>query len=247
MSEKRLDETHLRALEATCLKSQSNAAAGEFAAAVMHEINNPLEAITNLSYLIGQYANDASSVSHFNKLLSEELAKVTRIAHRTLGFYKAPHVLEVVDMRVIADAAIHVHDKKISDKELILLKDAPHEAPIRAHSGEMLQVLSNLLSNAIDALPKNGSIRIRIRRKHESVHVTLADDGHGIPNELLRRIFEPFFTTKGERGTGLGLAISKSIIERHSGRMQLRSSVRSGRSGTTFRITLPSIPAKIES
>ena len=245
MSNKGLDQTRLRALEAAFLKSQSTAAAGEFAAAVMHEINNPLEAITNLSYLVGQYADDAVSVSHFNQLLGEEVTKVTRIAHRTLGFYKAPHVLEVVDMRVIADAAIRVHDKRISDKELILLKDAPHEAPIKAHSGEMLQVLSNLLSNAIDALPKKGTIRIRIRRNREHVHVTLADDGHGIPSELRRRIFDPFFTTKGERGTGLGLAISKSIIDRHSGRMQLRSSVRSGRSGTTFKITLPSSPATI--
>jgi signal transduction histidine kinase len=141
-----------------------------------------------------------------------------------------------VDVRTIADAAIRVHNSKISVKRLRLLKDAPHEAIIKAHTGEMLQVLSNHLSNAIDALPMNGTIRIRIRRVNDSVQLTLADDGHGIPNDLICRIFEPFFTTKGEHGTGLGLAISKSIIERHSGCMRIRSSVRSGRSGTTFEL-----------
>jgi signal transduction histidine kinase len=105
------------------------------------------------------------------------------------------------------------------------------------HAGELLQVLSNLLSNSIDAPPLNGRLTIRVRKIKREVHLMVADDGHGIPETIRQRIFHPFFTTKKEHGTGLGLAISKSIVERHNGRIRARSSVRSGISGTAFRVS----------
>jgi signal transduction histidine kinase len=103
----------------------------------------------------------------------------------------------------------------------------------------MLQVFSNLIANAIDALPEKGILCVRVNRCAEEAHVTVADNGPGIPAVILPRIFDPFFTTKKENGTGLGLSISKSIIEKHHGRIRSRSTTRPSRNGTTFRISFP--------
>lgn len=219
----------------TLYRDQGLAAADHFAATVMHEINNPLEAMANLAYLVHEDAEQPGKVRQYIRLLEEQLALVRGIAQQTLGFYRLP--LKPIDMVGVAEAAIRMHERKISTKELRLLKTLPADALVMAHAGEMLQVISNLVGNALDALPPNGALSIRIRRCETEVHVTVADNGHGIPDTILAQIFEPFFTTKQEQGTGLGLSISKSIIERHNGRT--RSSVRPDRNGTTFRISLP--------
>ena len=109
----------------------------------------------------------------------------------------------------------------------------------RSIRDELLQVLSNLIVNALDALPSKGQLSLRLRRRGSGVHIVIADNGHGIKAEHSDRIFQPFFTTKGERGTGLGLALSRAIVERHRGKISMRSSVQPGRSGTMFRIRLP--------
>ena len=106
-------------------------------------------------------------------------------------------------------------------------------------TGEVLQVLSNIVKNALDALPDGGTLRLRLRRHRGEVEFVIADNGEGIPKEHPDGIFQPFFTTKGESGTGLGLSLSKAIVERYSGKMRIRSSVRPGKSGTAFKIRLP--------
>ena len=107
------------------------------------------------------------------------------------------------------------------------------------HAGEMLQVLSNLLVNALDALPHAGTLHMRVRRTADKLHFVIADNGSGMPAEVLAQIFEPFFSTKGDQGNGLGLVVTKRIVEQHRGTIGVRSSVRPGRSGTTIRISLP--------
>jgi signal transduction histidine kinase len=103
----------------------------------------------------------------------------------------------------------------------------------------MLQVLSNLIGNALDALPAEGALYLRGHRSNRAVHLLVADGGHGIPSTIAKRIFDPFVTTKAGKGTGLGLAISKAIVEKHHGQIRSRSSTRPGRNGTAFRISLP--------
>ena len=119
------------------------------------------------------------------------------------------------------------------------MKDLPRGVVAEIRMGEILQVVSNLIVNALDALPADGTLAVRIRKRANMVHILIADNGHGIPVEYTGSIFEPFFTTKEEKGTGLGLPLSKQIIERHGGKIWVRSSVRPGKSGTTFRISLP--------
>ena len=228
-----------REIEAALLRSQTVAAAGQYAAAIMHEINNPLETICNLSYLLKLEADDPARVRKYSGQIAEQLTTVIRIAHRTLSFYRPPDTKEAIDLAALAEAALRVHQQKLATKHAKLLKDIPADAVVIGHAGELLQVLSNLLSNSIDALSPNGRLAIRVRKSRGEVHLTIADDGHGIPEVIRQRVFEPFFTTKKEHGTGLGLAISKAIVERHKGRIRARSSVRSGMSGTAFRVSLP--------
>ena len=111
---------------------------------------------------------------------------------------------------------------------------------VSVHSGQILQAVSNLIVNSLDALHEGGSLTMRLRQTEGGVHLVIADNGHGIMTEHLERIFEPFFSTKDDAGNGIGLALTKRIVEDHRGTIRLRSSTRKGRSGTAFKIFLPS-------
>jgi signal transduction histidine kinase len=213
--------------------------AGQFAAMVMHEINGPLEAVHNLNYLIQQEANNVSQVRRYSNMLEEQLATLTQLSRQTLSLYRSPETRESVAISTLAEAALRVHQRKISTKRIVLRKQLKADVTAQVHAGNMLQVFSNLVANAVDALPESGILCIRVRNCGDEARVTVADNGPGIPGPILSRIFEPFFTTKKERGTGLGLSISKSIIEKHHGRIRSRSTTRPFRTGTTFRISLP--------
>jgi signal transduction histidine kinase len=220
-------------------KSQARAVAAEFAAIVIHEINSPLEAAFNLNYLIQQSAEDAESVRRYSRLMEEQFGNLARISRQTLSFYRSAETGEAVSIETLVDAALRVYSQRMAAKKLHLVKSVPQGAMVKAHAGDLLQVMSNLISNAIEALRECGTLQLRARCGAHEVHITVADNGSGIPKDILARIFDPFFTTKKERGTGLGLAISKMIVERHRGRIRVRSSVRPGQSGTVFRVTLP--------
>ncbi len=239
MAEAQDNETTWDQVEAILRRSQSLSIAGQFAAAVMHEINNPLEAASNLAYLIRAEAENPAKVRAYTGLLEEQLSHVLRIAQQTLSFYRASNGQKPIDLVGVAEAALRVHEHKLGAKELRLIKSFPKVATVKAHPGELLQVVSNLVANALDALETNGVLSIRIRKCATDVHMTIADNGHGIPEAALPRLFEPFFSTKQGYGTGIGLALSKSIIERHRGNIRLRTCVRPGRRGTAFRISLP--------
>ncbi len=221
--------------------SQTLATAGQHSAAIMHEINNPLEAIVNLAYLVKDGAENPETVREYMTLMEEELASLVRVARQTLSFYKPSGTLQAFDFVPLAESALRLHGSKLSARKIQITKNLVGEAKVRAHAGEMLQVMSNVILNAIEALPMSGVLQVRVRKSAREVHVLIADNGHGIQDDALGRIFEPFVTYK-ESGTGLGLSISKSIVESHRGRMVVRSSVRPGRTGTVFRISLPLEP-----
>ena len=220
-------------------RHQELVVAGQFAATIMHEINGPLEAVHNLNYLIQEEADNPSKVRAFSGMLEEQLNTLTKLSRQTLSFYRSPETRESVIISTLAEAALRVHQRKISAKRITLRKHFTPDVSAEVHAGDMLQVLSNLISNAIDALSENGVLCVRVRRGGDEAHVTVADNGPGIPAHILARIFDPFFTTKKERGTGLGLSISKSIVEKHRGRIRSRTTTRPFRSGTTFRISIP--------
>ncbi|HMH12316.1 MAG TPA: HAMP domain-containing sensor histidine kinase [Edaphobacter sp.] len=219
--------------------AEERALEGQLALEIMHEIKNPIEALGHLTYLADIEADKPNKVREYMRLADEQMSTIRRIVKQTLGFAKASDTPQPMELVVLTEAALRIHQRTIQEKNVRLIKDLPEGAVAHVYKGEILQVISNLIVNAIDALPDDGILCLRLRKRGNEVQLLVADNGHGIPHEHCDKIFKPFFTTKEDRGTGLGLALSKRIIDRHRGRIRMRSSIRPGRSGTAFRISLP--------
>jgi signal transduction histidine kinase len=232
-------EARLAAAVEALRKVEERAIAGQLALEMMHEIKNPLEALGHLIYLTCEDAADGERVARYMGLAREQVATLSHIAGETLGFVRASHFPKPIDLVALAEAALRIHRRTIEAKQVHLVKDLPEGVVAQVHTGEILQVISNLIVNALDALPAQGTLYLRARKRRDGVEFLVADNGHGISSTDAREIFQPFFTTKEERGTGLGLALSKKIVERHRGKISMRTSVRAGKSGTLFRVSLP--------
>jgi signal transduction histidine kinase len=214
-------------------------AAGQLALELMHEIRNPLEALGHLVYLVRQDLENPELIRKYIDLAQEQVGTLNQIASQTLGFARLSASRKSIDLVDLAEAALRIHQRTIEAKKIHLVKILPPDLQAEVHSGQILQVVSNLIVNALDALPELGTLSIRLRRRQGYFDIVVADNGSGITNEHAGRIFEPFYTTKGDAGNGLGLALAKRIIEDHGGTLRMRTSARSHRSGTIFRISLP--------
>ena len=233
--------------EAALIKSEKLAAAGRLAATLAHEINNPLQAVTNLVTLLKQSPKLDTQDRSFAALAAEELDRVAHLTQQSLSFYRESSHPTSVNLEIVFDSVLDLYAKRLLAKEIIVTKNYVLDgATIDSYPGEIRQVLSTLLLNAIEAVPASGTIALRIRRSSDvnnpmsdGVRMTIADSGIGIPRNNIARIFEPFFTTKGEQGTGLGLWVASGIISRLGGSIRVRSSVHPGKNGTCFSIFLP--------
>lgn len=224
-------------------KVQEPTTAGQLALEVMHEIKNPLEALGHLTYLALEEADEPEKVRKYMRLAEEQMAALNQIVRQTLGFARSTQRTQSSNLADLAEAALRLHNRRIQSQKVRLSKRVPADLIADIYPGELLQVVSNLIANALDVLAEDGILHLRFSRTGDEVHLIIADNGPGIAEEHLERIFEPFFTTKEERGTGLGLALSRRIVQHHNGRIRVRSSVRPGRSGTAFRISIPAAPA----
>ncbi len=219
---------------------------GRLAASIAHEINNPLESVMNLLYLLGEEKNLSSTVAGYLALAQRELDRVAQISRQTLKFSRETTGPVPVHIEELLEEVLSLYGRRMMEKNLRVERqyDCGEEAIV--YPGEMRQVLSNLVTNAIEASSLRGRLRLRVRCTRSwsdpgvhGIRVSVADNGSGIPPEVRHRLGEPFFTTKGQRGTGLGLWVTRSIIQRYGGEMQLRSSVLPDRHGTVFTIFLP--------
>jgi PAS domain S-box-containing protein len=238
------DITEQKRMAATLQRSEKLAAVGRLAATMAHEINNPLESVTNLLFLARKDHNISERTREYLQLADQELDRVAHVARQTLGFYRdnsAPLLFKVSP--VISDL-VDVYSYRFRNRDVRIEKELDDTAEVFAPVGEFRQVFSNLLVNAIDALPSNGGrIRIRAQAAHDrngtarsGVRLTVADTGCGIPPESMPRIFESFYTTKRDIGTGLGLWLTRSIVQKHGGRIHVRSRVQTG---TVFSVFWP--------
>jgi polar amino acid transport system substrate-binding protein len=225
------------------IRSEKLASVGRMAATVAHEINNPLEAVTNCIYIAATHPNLPSEVKEHLETAERELKQISDITRRTLGFYRENAKPSMVDIRTLVGEVVELYSSKFRSKDIRL--SVEHDgccAQVVAVAGEIRQVISNLLANAIDASKSKGIVNVRTSRVSLNgtsyTRVTVADGGMGIPPENQSRIFEPFFTTKEKVGTGLGLWVSQQIIEKHKGRIRLRSV--EGK-GTAFSVFLPEL------
>ena len=219
---------------------------GRLAASIAHEINNPLESITNLLYLLGKEEDLSPAVRNYLALAQRELERVAQISRQTLNFSRETTGPIRAHIDNLLEEVLSLYSRRIMEKNLRIERqyDCPVEAVV--YPGEMRQVLSNLVTNAVEASLPHGRLRLRIRFARSwsdpgvrGIRVSVGDNGSGIPAEVQRRLGEPFFTTKGQRGTGLGLWVARSIVQRYGGEIQLRSSVKPERHGTVFSIFLP--------
>jgi signal transduction histidine kinase len=225
--------------EESLRKYKRLAVAGRYAGAVMHEVNNPLEAIGNLVFLTMTRPDDAHQVREHMQVIESQLARLGEITRKSLAFYREEAEPKAFDLLDIAEAAIRLHLHGLPAGRVTVTKQFPEAVSVHGRDGEILQVLSNLILNALDALPQqDAKFRIRIRIAGKRVQIAIADNGQGIPTALRASLFKPFATGKG-KGTGIGLWLSKQIVDRHSGTIRFRSPQRVGNSGTVFLLTLP--------
>jgi PAS domain S-box-containing protein len=245
------DITQRKKTEEALRMSDKLATTGRLAATVAHEINNPLESVVNLVYLAKNQSGLPQNVREYLKAAEEELDRVSQLTRQALGFYREKTAAITVRVAPILWQLRTVFSPKAGNKRIDLQIEVNQDPEIVAVPGELRQLFANLLSNSIDAVPLDGTIRVRVSQAREfgdsgpqGARVTIADSGPGINPLHLSRIFEPFFTTKKEVGTGLGLWVSKGIVERHGGNIRLRSKTTPGKSGTVFSVFLPAKAAE---
>ena len=233
--------------QAALLRSEKLAVTGRLAASIAHEINNPLEAVTNLLYLMrGNITPEQAKV--YLADAEQELARVTEITTQTLRFYREPAQPTATDVSMVLDSVLRLYGSRLRSAGVAVKREIrAASAAVLSTPGELRQVLANIIGNATDAMRQGGRLRIRISchrgRDRDScyVRIVIADNGTGIPADVLPTIFEPFVTTKGETGTGLGLWVTSEIIKKNGWNIRVRSSQRPRQSGTAFSIEIPKL------
>jgi PAS domain S-box-containing protein len=237
------DASRERSLQEVLRRTEKLATAARLAATVSHEINNPLEAIGNLIFLARNNPDVPDTVTEQLKLAEGELARVSHITRQTLGFYRESASPTSVHLPTLIESVLTLYSNKLQIKQIqiqLALEDCP---TITALAGEIQQLVSNIISNAIDAVPVKGTLKIDASpvklADSDLVRLDIEDDGPGIAPENLKRIFDPFFTTKKDVGNGLGLWVCKEIAERHRGSIQVQSKNENGTRGAIFTVLLP--------
>jgi PAS domain S-box-containing protein len=236
------DITERKLTEAALFESERMAAIGRLAGSIAHEVNNPLEAILNLAYLLEQHPSLDDEARAYTRLLLGEVVRVGEITRRTLSFYRDTSDPVELDMMALIDGVLKLHQPLLNQKYIRLVTRFGRPAYVWGRPGELRQVFTNLIGNAIDALPQGGTIRVGVTggAASQGARISIADNGPGIPHHLHEKIFQPFFSTKQSNGTGLGLWISQSIVRKYGGHIRVRSwTDPSPKTGTVFVVSLP--------
>ena len=233
------------ALQRALQNAEKFAIAGKLAGTIAHDINNPLEGVTNLVYLIATTAKE-QSIREYAHTAQRELSRIGDITRQTLTFYRYSTEREVVNLRAILEAVVNLLGNQISGKKIDVSLEFGKLRPVRCFASEIRQVIANIVTNAIDAMPRGGRLIVRARlhtdwKNHggKGLRISIADTGHGMSREVRQRIFEPFFSTKEEKGNGLGLWITAEFIRKNRGYFSLKSSTTPGHSGTVFSLFFP--------
>ena len=238
------DVTLLRKSEEAMRRNDKLITAGRLAAAISHEVNNPLEAVVNLLYLLKSEPL-TDQARHYVELASREIHRVSAISKRSLGFFRDATAWTNMALADLLDDTLSFYEHEFLIRGIEVIRDYRSQSVVHGSRGEIQQVFANLISNALDAMARDGRLTVRVidvpNPQHPGVEIAVEDTGSGIDNDNLNRIFEPFFTTKQTTGTGLGLWVAKEIIEKHGGSIAVDSH-RGGAGlerGTKFSIFLP--------
>jgi PAS domain S-box-containing protein len=243
------DVTDRKQAEEAILRVEKLAVAGRLAASVAHEINNPLEAVGNLLYLV-TLADTAESAKEYANTALGELMRISAITQQTLKFHRQTGVPQETALSEAVSTVLTLFRPRLKAAQITADLLMEEEKTVACMPSEVQQIFANLVSNAIDAIPRGGKLVVRLRPsrdwrdgKTEGMRVTFFDSGTGIERATMEHIFEPFFTTKTETGTGLGMWVVAQLVERHGGDVRVWSTRRPARSGTAISVFLPSQPA----
>ncbi len=241
------DITQTRLSEEALRRSEKLAAVGQLASSIAHEINNPLESVINLLYLV-RTAETMQDVKTYATLAEQELARVSNITVQTLRFHRQQIAAAPVDLSETITAVLRLYASRFTSRKIEVRPRFRKTPTAMLMEGDILQVLNNLIRNAHDAMPRGGVLHTRLRPHRcvnsgaNGVQITIADTGTGFLPKMRHHLFQPFHTSKEVTGTGLGLWISKGIIDKHGGRIRMRSRLQEqsgGRYGTVFAVWLP--------
>jgi PAS domain S-box-containing protein len=225
-------------------KSEKLAAVGRLASTISHEINNPLESVTNLLYLIKAEAQE-DSMRLLVESAEQELNRASEVVRHSLKFHRQTTKPGKERIAELLESTLAVYEARFRQSHIQIERKYLDFISVRCFASELRQVFANLLSNAFDAMRPGGLLRLVVRNSRDwltdepGVRVAVADTGSGMSETTLRHIFEPFFTTKGLQGTGLGLWLSTEILNRHRAKVRIRTRQTPGRSGTIFYIFFP--------
>jgi PAS domain S-box-containing protein len=243
-----IDVTKERQAEETLLKTERLAVAGRMAASIAHEINNPLDAAIGLVYLTRTEDRIPQHVKERLETVEHELNRAAKITQSTLTFYRESPSPVPVNLGELVESILAFQQSNIRNAGVEVRRELAYSQPICAFPGELRQVLTNLVANAVEAMQgRRGKLVIRVhpardwRSGREGYQIIVADNGPGIPAEARQKLFEPFYTTKGEKGTGLGLWITSQLVQKHGGSVKFRSccDTATHKSGTLFSVWLP--------
>jgi PAS domain S-box-containing protein len=238
------DITSRKQAERALIQNEKLASVGRLASSIAHEINNPLEAVTNLLYILESRVEGDEAKALVNTAQAE-LARVSHIATHTLRFHKQSSAKSAVDVGALVDSVLSLYHARLENSGVKVSNDCSAASPLFCFEGELRQVMVNLVSNAFDAMRNGGRLTIRSRDITHSrsgvrgLRVTVADTGSGMDARTVERLFEPFFSTKGIGGTGLGLWISKDLVDKNRGKIRIRSQNKPDRHGTVVIMLFP--------
>jgi PAS domain S-box-containing protein len=246
-----LEMTNQKKAESALIQSEKLAAVGRLASSISHEINNPLEAITNLLYLIDLSGELPEVVRRYVHTAQNELSRVCQIATQTLRFHRQAVRATHVSAAELVDAVLNLYQGRLANSDIKVEATYASPTTVLCFENDIRQVLNNLIANAIDAMRQGGRLLVRAHdatvyssqypHGRSGIRITIADTGHGMPPSVQARLFEPFYTTKDLNGTGLGLWISAGIVSRHQGRLTFRSNQHPIHHGSVFSLFLPSV------
>lgn len=239
------DVSELTIAQSAAIEAERQSTAGRLAASIAHEINNPLDAATNLIYLVRNCGSLPDEADRYLAMADAELSRAANISRQMLSFFRPAARVRWIPLDDLAHGALGILDRKCRAKQVSCSIHVEQGLEVYGNEGELRQVLLNLVGNALDASQPGGRMWIRVSvvsgeadAEFSRVRITVADNGHGMTSDIRQRIFQPFFTTKRGHGTGIGLWVSKSLTEQHGGSIRVRS--RTGeRSGTVIAIFLP--------